>query len=342
MKTALLTILLTLFSQTCFALKKSFYVLHNLKDTKTITTIKNNSKSIDIIISQAYHIDKKGIVSGYIAQDVLDFSQKNKKPLMAMVTNASFDPNIAHQFLSDTKAQANAITSLLETCQKYHLYGIQFDFEMLKPEDKNALTTFYQTAAKTLHENHFVVSFAVMPTLSNGPFATKYQEKFYKNSQAFDLKALSHSADFITVMAYDQHTGKMTPGPIAGLPWVEQIIKYSLNYIPREKISLGIPVYSGFWYTGMTASKSFSIKFDAISYELAEKILTKNNAKIIWDSNSKVNYSAFNRNWLNEYIFLENAKSFKAKYDLAKKYHLGGISVFRIGTEDPSIWKILK
>lgn len=339
MRKFILAFLLLINTSTSLALQKTFYILHNNKDDKIISTIKSHSKSIDILISQAYHIDKKGVVTGYIDQPIMDFTQKNSKKLMAMVTNSGFDTAVAHQFLSNKSAQNNAITTLLKTCQKYHLYGIQFDFEMVSPQDRDALTSFYQSAAKTLHENHFAVSFAVMPALSNGPFATKYQEKFYQHAKAFDLKALGKSADFVTIMAYDQHTGKMTPGPIAGAPWVEQIIKYSLNYIPKEKISLGIADYSGFWYTGMNASKSFSIKFDAISYELAQKILTQNHSHIYWDDVSKVNFAIFNRNWLNEYIFLENAKSFKVKYNLAKKYHLGGISVFRIGTEDPNIWK---
>jgi spore germination protein YaaH len=43
---------------------------------------------------------------------------------------------------------------------------------------------------------------------------------------------------------------------------------------------------------------------------------------------------------VNKYLFIENAKSFSAKYALAIQYQLYGISVFRIGIEDPGIWNV--
>jgi spore germination protein YaaH len=60
-----------------------------------------------------------------------------------------------------------------------------------------------------------------------------------------------------------------------------------------------------------------------------------------WDNNEKINYAFFTHDWLNEYIFVEDDQSFKAKLDLAKKYNLRGISVFYIGIEDPRIWNVL-
>ncbi len=41
------------------------------------------------------------------------------------------------------------------------------------------------------------------------------------------------------------------------------------------------------------------------------------------------------------FLFLEDQRSFSAKLKLAKFFHLRGISVFRLGTEDPRIWQKL-
>ena len=38
---------------------------------------------------------------------------------------------------------------------------------------------------------------------------------------------------------------------------------------------------------------------------------------------------------------IEDAKSFAAKLALVKKFHLRGISVFRLGIEDAGIWPVL-
>ena len=80
---------------------------------------------------------------------------------------------------------------------------------------------------------------------------------------------------------------------------------------------------------------------DDISYRQAQKLLKKVHAQLNWDNNSKINYAFFQRDWLNEYLFVENDKSFQAKQALAKKYHLRGVSVFTLGSEDPKIWALL-
>ena len=72
----------------CFAMEEIFYVL---RKNHSLETIQGHEKSISILISQAYHIDKNGNVSGAIDSDLLDFTQKHSIKLMAMVTNSNFD-----------------------------------------------------------------------------------------------------------------------------------------------------------------------------------------------------------------------------------------------------------
>ena len=58
-----------------------------------------------------------------------------------------------------------------------------------------------------------------------------------------------------------------------------------------------------------------------------------------WDDNNKGNYAIFQRHFMNEYLFVEDARSFQAKVGLARKYHLRGMSVFALGFEDPAMWE---
>lgn len=345
---ASLFFLLLDFSHDCFGMENAFYVLRT-KDPKQVkellSTLSLHKKAINLLISQAYHIDKKGIVNGSIDSSLLNFTSQNNIKLMALVTNSSFDQDIAHIFLANPHAQKNALYSLLDVCRKNHLYGIQLDFENIALKDKAALTRFYQAAANLFHSQGYAVSVAVIPVVTNGPFASAFQKRQYENwSGAYDLKALGKSSDFITIMAYDQHVGTMSPGPIASIRWVEKILQHALLSIPAEKISLGIPLYSGFWYTGTTSDKpsaKITLQYNAICYKTVVKLLNKYDARVHWDEEDKVNYTFYEHNWLNQYIFIEDAKSFKAKLALAKKYGLRGISVFRIGGEDAKTWDVL-
>ena len=48
-------------------------------------------------------------------------------------------------------------------------------------------------------------------------------------SGAFDYAFLSRYADQIMLMTYDEHWSGGTPGPIASISWVEDVIRYALS-----------------------------------------------------------------------------------------------------------------
>lgn len=343
---------LFVFTTTCstgFAIENVFYVLRSNAPSQitemknSVASIKTHAKSIDILISQAYQLDKNGLMWGFIDSDVLAFAKKNSIKLMAMITNASFNKEKTHEFLTDSSAQKRALQAILDACQKNHFYGIQFDFEMISLEDKDALTHFYQEAADLLHKHNYAVSFAVAPVVEDSIMSSDFEKRIYENWEgAYDLAELGKKADFLSIMVYNQHGDGTTPGPTAGISWTDAAIKNILRYVSADKISLGIPAYSAYWYTAKSDDTQKIIqRLAGISYDNVDYILKKNHAKLQWDDRNKFNFAIFEHNWLNEYLFVEDARSFKAKIDLVKKYDLRGISVFYIGIEDPKIWNVI-
>lgn len=336
----------------CFGAENLFYVLrNNAPDRMTaaqtsLSSLTNHFKSIDILVPQAYKIDENGVVWGAIDPDVLDFANKHSMKVMPLITNTEFNKDVVHKFLLNPSAQISAIQSILDVCNKQHYYGVQFDFEMIAIEDRDALTKFYEAAATALHKKGFVVSFAIAPLVSAPPLASDILKKLYVNWEgAYDLKKLGEAGDFVSIMAYNQHGAPTTPGPTASIQWIEEVIKYALQSIPAQKISLGVPDYSTYWFTGTdtgNASGKTTVQSVGISYEKAIYLIHKYKVNLQWDDKSKINFSIYEHDWLNEYIFLEDKKSFEAKLALAKKYNLRGISIFDLGTEDPTIWDVIK
>lgn len=325
-----------------FSMENVFYLLRDQQNQalQALTTHKN---IVNIVIFQAYVIDSKGNVSGNPDKALIDFGKSNHIRLMPMVTNSKFDAKLTHQFLSNPEARKQALNSLLTACKKNQFYGIQFDFEMIPLTDKKLLTDFYQEAADLFHKNNFVISFAIAPTLMDSHFPTDYQKKLYTVWQgAYDFKKLGEISDFVTIMAYDQHGIGTIPGPIASLPWVNLVIKHALTLIPANKISLGVPTYSGIWYMGtLPNSTRIVMHYNSLDYKTLQYIIKKLQPRIFWDDLNKVHFSFYDSAGLNKYIFIEDAVSLKAKRNLAMKYKLRGISVFRLGIEDPTIWDVL-
>ena len=167
-----------------------------------------------------------------------------------------------------------------------------------------------------------------------------------KNWRAgYDLIALGKALDFIYIMTYSQHTRRTPPGPNAGIPWMIKNIKFFLEEVPAEKLSLGIPTTSQHWNTEQDDEKYFANArswSQSLKYSEATALAEQFEAKINWLDDQKVPYTFFENGGLFEYIFFEDARSFQHKLDLVKEYKLRGFSVWVIGQEDPNIWKSLE
>ena len=54
-------------------------------------------------------------------------------------------------------------------------------------------------------------------------------------------------ADYIVVMAYDEHYNGSEEGSVASIGFVEQGIKDTLKEVPAEQVILGVPFYTRVW-----------------------------------------------------------------------------------------------
>ena len=194
-----------------------------------------------------------------------------------------------------------------------------------------------------MHHENLQMSAALVHTVENVSGATPYLSFLYENWRAgYSFKDLAEAGDFISIMSYDEHTRRTTPGPVAGVEWVERIVKYLLaEGVPPEKLSLGIPDYSVHWFTDYTDDKSGFSNGKQISYAAVQYLLGKNNAKPIWNEKAGCNYAVWDNDGVNEYLYIEDSKSLKPKLSILKKYKLRGISVWVLGSEDPAFWNVL-
>jgi spore germination protein YaaH len=158
----------------------------------------------------------------------------------------------------------------------------------------------------------------------------------------YDLKALAEIGDFLSLMTYSQHTRRTPPGPVAGIPWMEEMVEYMLNLgIAPEKISLGIPFYSTYWYADYSEERGGFINGRGASYEKVSGLIERYDAELVWLDNHQTHYAIWNHAGVFEYAFIEDARSIAPKLKLVEDYGLRGISVWRLGQEDPEVWSLL-
>ena len=320
---------------------------NSIFSAERLQQIKAQANHIDIIAPQIYELDENGAISGTIDQNLLSIAQDNHLKIIPLIMNPDFNKDKFHRFLSNKLAQEKAISTMAALCKQYGFNGLQFDFENIDVSDKDAFINFYQATAKQLHALNFSISIAVVPRAYDTAL-TDYEKWYFTNwSGVYDYQVLGESSDFMSVMSYDQHTNLTTPGPLAAIDWVERVIQSLLTVVPANKISLGVPDYSGYWSTGkldpggIPEKYTYRSKERQISYSMVLDILKQANQSTIWQEQWQSSYAMFSNRDKIEYLFVEDAPAFQAKLDLAKRYQLRGISVWKFGLEDPAIWELL-
>jgi spore germination protein len=238
-----------------------------------------------------------------------------------LVITIPWNSTLAHIYLNkDLPFRNRIIANIVERSKPFD--GLQIDFESINKADGTAYLNFLAAVKKALPKDK-LFSVAVM---------ARWAEHKQKNPEdAFDYPFVGMIADRVVIMAYDEHYGGGTHGPIASLPWCRNIYTYATANIPVEKLVMGIPLYGRGWQTP-TLSRAY--KNRKIVSELTEKGLTST-----WDLKNGGSYSFEETVSVN--VHYETTQSLKAKLDLYSGKTIRGVAFWRIGQEPQGFWNTL-
>jgi spore germination protein YaaH len=300
---------------------------------------------IDVLGPQVYTVDSLGIVWGSLDRRVAALAKQHGVKVMPLIVNEGFNQPALRRLLADSAARHRAVRSMVALCKEHGYWGIQFDVENLNIQDRDRFTLWYQEAADALHAAGFKISLAIVHRIEDEAGPTGYG-RFLQDSWrgGYDLAALGRIGDFVSLMTYDQHTRRTPPGPGAGIPWMRQAIDYVLEHVPPDKLSGGIPVYGGRWFTQADGSipERARVARETVNWTWGQALVERAGGAMQWDDREQVPFAHYDVGGVWEWVFLENARSFAAKLALVREKKLRGFSVWVLGTEDEKIWDHLK
>lgn len=306
-----------------------------------VRSFRANASKIDIIVPTVYSVDGDGLVWGAPDPVVVETARQAGVRLMPIIVNPGFKQEMIHALLGDPAARRRMRESLVSECSKYGYYGIQFDFENVSYLDRDALTALVAETSAALGQAGFKLSIATVPSDADYPGRNDYARWVYANWRgAYDLEAIAPRVDFVSLMTYDQHTRSTPPGPIAGMPWTETLLQAAMKLMPKEKISLGIPLYGRRWSAGMR-DKDPAVQVSTIHTADALDLAAAMKAELQWDPVERAPWFWFYRDGRREYVFYNDARSFRDRYEAARRSGLHGISAWVLGSEDAQLWQAL-
>ena len=327
------------------AARSSPAALFYLMETpKSMRSFEEHIDKIDLLVPTWYGVDGRGLVQGAPNPFVLQLASQKQLPIMPILSMTQGRDGF-HRLLLDAEAQKRALEVLLVQARQYGFRGYQLDFENIAWTDRDAFSAFARRTAEALHAAGLQLSIAVVPNEPGHAGRSAFSKWMWEYWRGvYDLKALGDCMDFVSLMTYDQHTRWTTPGPVAGWDWTLAHLDYALQFIPKEKLSLGIPLYGYHWFAGnpvVGTEERSNISADYIDADESIPLAKQYGARIQWDAQDHEAFYWFYRDQMREWVWMPDARAFHDRYDLARQRGLVGFSAWVLGAEDPAIWNEL-
>lgn len=332
-------LLLILNARVLFAQPKAlFYMTDNPNSVKSFT---QHADKVDTLVPAWYSSDGNGLVWGGPNPDVLKTAAEHHVAVMPIV--ALMKQEELHKLFTAPAGRTAFIGSLLNECKKHGYSGFQIDFEDVSWTDRDLLSNFVAETATALHQEKLQLTIATVPNAPGFPGKSNYSHWLYANWRGgYDLKALAQSADLICLMTYDQNTRWTMPGPVAGYPWIVQNVEYALQFVPKEKLSVGIPLYGYHWFAGDPGKdEKPNPTAEYVGQEQIEQYRAAFHPQLEWDSNDRVSWFYFYRDDVRDWVFYTDKRGFQERLNLVRDRGLEGFCSWVLGTEDPEIWSLL-
>ena len=138
-------------------------------------------------------------------------------------------------------------------------------------------------------------------------------------------------ADFLVLMAYDQHTPLTPPGPVAGYDWVKAALDYAVRRVPPSKLLLGLPLYGREWVETAGGTTAHSLAYKDLKQFLEDPASERH-----WDDLSRTTWFQLREGETLRTAWFDDARSLREKLKLVQLYHLRGYAAWRLGVEDRS------
>jgi spore germination protein len=260
-------------------------------------------------------------------------AEANNNGLMMVITNQEndqFSDELGRILLNDQEIQTKFLDNIVSIAQKYGFRDIHFNFEFLRPEDREAYNNFLRRAKQRFNEQGWLLSTALAPKTSAEQEGLWYE--------AHDYRAHGEIVDFVVIMTYEWGYSGGPAMPVSPIGPVRKVIEYALTEMPAEKIMMGQNLYGYDWtlpFVEGTVAR-------AVSPQQAIELAAQYNVPIQYDYEAQAPFfSYWDEEGKQHEVWFEDARSIQAKFNLIKELNLRGISYWKLGLSFPQNWLLI-
>ncbi|NOT48488.1 MAG: polysaccharide deacetylase family protein, partial [Acidobacteria bacterium] len=296
-------------------------------DDSSFTSLKRNIGSLDWLVPEWIRLsdDVNSPLLLDIDNKALDLIQQEKPampilPLLQNYKDEKWNSEILAKWIGTEEARRKLIDSLAVNVNRYKFGGITVDLEEVPASMQKELLMFVEELHSEFQRQNLKVAQAV-------PF----------DNPDWDYRDYAAATDFQMLMAYDQHWESGEAGPIAGQDWFEAVLKKRMAELSPAKTVVCFGNYGYKWQSG--AQEAEDISFQQAVLTARESL--DNPGEIKFDPVSKNPHFSYSEDDGENYDiwFLDAVTAFN-QIRAVRQYKVAGLALWRLGSEDPSLWNI--
>ncbi len=308
--------------------RAAFYVSD---DPTSLSSLQLHYRDIDLLIPDLLHsVTADGTLEEDRQAKLEDFLQGLQKrnidlPVMTMVNNyddaAGWCPPGFLKMLASASSRARLSRAIEQYAYAQHQPGVVVDFESLPDPSQKDFQAFVHDLASDLHAKNLKLMVAL-------PAA----------DWSYDYKYFAAQTDEIILMNYDFHWSSSAPGPIAPQDWFQTNIDNILKILPARKIVMGIANY-GYDWPAKTKQDPKPIA-QPVSFQQGVVTAVESGSDVTYDpSTFNLHYSYDENGRLHTVWMLDGVTAYN-ELRASERAGVAGTALWRLGTEDPSMWTI--
>ncbi|PWK91997.1 glycosyltransferase [Fulvimonas soli] len=237
-------------------------------------------------------------------------------PLLQNAANAQWDGAGLARLLADPARRRARISEIVGFLAAHRFQGVTVDFEELPAGAQKDLKAFLSELSDAFAPHGWGIVLSV-------PF----------DDPDWDYKGCADLADFELLMAYDQHWAGKDPGSIAGQDWFEQTLDRRMKELDPDQTIVALGSYGYDWAQGKAA--------EALTFQDAMDRASDAQAGIDFDGDSGNPHYSYSEDdgTVHQVWFLDGVTAYN-QIHAADAYRPWGYAVWRLGSEDPSVWSL--
>ncbi len=312
--------------------------LHVITPDGTITAYTIDNHPFEVVDSTVHSVDQENKVARVLAANRVDtevFPLVNNYDLL----HSRFSETLGPFLLSDT-ARAHFVQQadrFLAANPSYH--GLTIDFEAIPVAAQPGFKALIAALYADFHARN-------LRLYVNAPV----------DDPTFDLGFAAAHCDGLILMDYDEHQAPDEPGPLASQDWFVDNLQAALKVVPKEKLIIALGSYGYDWTTTLPTTPPILKKGQKappappplnpnvrwVATQEAWEAASDSEAKIQLDPDSLNAHFAYDDEdaHLRHQVWFLDAVTVLNEMRAARDLGIQTFSLWRLGSEDGSLWKI--